>query len=510
MMTSPEGIAGPTFSSMAIKKWSSLLVLLGMIAGPLASMVFAQVGGNVPTIRVETQEVLVPVIVGFVSEDKWYESRDLSAADFLLFEDGKEQTIQKVAPESSYGVDFVDNLGARIGEWASTPKGKWSHQWDKLFWGGTTGTIYIVSYVPPPSASGSCHEIKVKVAPSDANGDRFADVQMDLNFGKGLQTYKLSVDRRQLLVFSRTDYCNCEHASSDPLNGTKVSKQMERYELSHSAEEKGTSVQASAFYRRPGSAQVHVALDLSNFTKERGAPGFEISLLGMAYRDDGSLAARFSDGADAGCIAYKYYEHWPAELCEEEIPNHYETQIDLPPGNYDLRVVTDFDGALREARAPVSVDNFDGQHLAVGGIALCKRFHEPKKPPQAPSAPMMPFEFVPLISKGVEFTPAGDTRFKRRQPVMAYFEVYEPLVAGTGAANAQFEMRVTDAKTGEVKADTGWRSAESWIRAGNPVIPVAEQVATDKLASGTYRLEVQATDSAGSHTPWRTAFFTVE
>jgi hypothetical protein len=31
-----------------------------------------------------------------------------------------------------------------------------------------------------------------------------------------------------------------------------------------------------------------------------------------------------------------------------------------------------------------------------------------------------------------------------------------------------------------------------------------------KLPKGSYRLDVQATDSAGKSTPWRTASFTVE
>src|SRR5882672_533542 len=37
-----------------------------------------------------------------------------------------------------------------------------------------------------------------------------------------------------------------------------------------------------------------------------------------------------------------------------------------------------------------------------------------------------------------------------------------------------------------------------------------EEVATEKLQKGQYRLEVQASDSAGRSTVWRTAHFTVE
>ena len=48
------------------------------------------------------------------------------------------------------------------------------------------------------------------------------------------------------------------------------------------------------------------------------------------------------------------------------------------------------------------------------------------------------------------------------------------------------------------------------MEAGKSVIPVSEQITTTKLAKGSYRIEVQASDSAGRSTPWRTATFNVE
>jgi hypothetical protein len=45
---------------------------------------------------------------------------------------------------------------------------------------------------------------------------------------------------------------------------------------------------------------------------------------------------------------------------------------------------------------------------------------------------------------------------------------------------------------------------------GKWTIPIARQIATDKMAKGAYRLEVQASDSAGRTTAVRTATFTIE
>ena len=99
---------------------------------------------------------------------------------------------------------------------------------------------------------------------------------------------------------------------------------------------------------------------------------------------------------------------------------------------------------------------------------------------------------------------------KLARPLFAYFEEYEPLLSATPAATVQTQLRITDVKTGEVKVDTGKRSADDWIQPGKSAIPIAEQIAVDKGRAGSYRLEVQASDSARKSTAWRTADFTVE
>ncbi len=119
-------------------------------------------------------------------------------------------------------------------------------------------------------------------------------------------------------------------------------------------------------------------------------------------------------------------------------------------------------------------------------------------------------DFVPLVSKGMEFTPSGDTSFKKDDSLFAYYEVYEPLLAGLPAPQVQMRMKIINTQTGELKVDSGLRSAAAWMQPGNTVIPVSQQVAVDRLDKGLYRMEVQATDSAGRSTVWRTASFTVE
>jgi hypothetical protein len=61
---------------------------------------------------------------------------------------------------------------------------------------------------------------------------------------------------------------------------------------------------------------------------------------------------------------------------------------------------------------------------------------------------------VPSVFDGVEFTPAGDTRFKKGESVSSYFEIYGPQLEAT-AATMYLQVRVVDTKTGEIKLDSG-------------------------------------------------------
>lgn len=110
----------------------------------------------------------------------------------------------------------------------------------------------------------------------------------------------------------------------------------------------------------------------------------------------------------------------------------------------------------------------------------------------------------------MEFVPTGDTSFMKQGTLFAYYEVYEPLLAGLPAPQVQMHMKIINSQTGELKVDSGIRSAAAWIQPGSTVIPVSQQVAVDKLDKGSYRMEVQATDSEGRSTVWRTASFTVD
>ena len=458
------------------------LLFGGIICAP-CGVVFAQDG---PHFTIESHQVLIFASPFYKPNNDWIPG--LTAKDFHLYQDGKEQKIEKATVERTYSRDVRDNLGVH---WESslTPSSKW------LWPAGesrvpTEENVYLIGYTPPISPPGSCHRITI------------------------------SVDRRNSGVAIHPDeYCNTAHSPSDPLNGTEFSKQMEADAVTAQSAKVPLSVQASFFYTGPGTTRVYIAaafgsdaLEMKEFNK--GALKFTVGILGIVYKREGTAAERFSDQVE--CCAnppwsvledfdYSGWYEWARKL----VPAGYETQFDLSPGEYDLRLVVSDGKKFGRVELPLTLDGYSGKELGVSAIALCKQFREHMQPAQFPS-PTMLLDFVPLISKGVEFTPAGDTRFKKSEPLFAYFEVYEPLLAGAQTAIVQTRLKITNIRTGELNVDTGARSAAPWIESGNPVIPIAEQIAIERLPKGSYRMEIQASDSAGKSTVWRAAVFSVE
>jgi hypothetical protein len=462
-------------------------------------------------IRVETRYVYVPVLVLDKTRIDYLQRlnprtyaqklaanaldfgaiaiRNLNAENFRLFEDGREQKIQTVTPDFQLARPVQDNLGlsedfvgAGGGIWVA-PGVSVDQSGDTVLnvpdWPG-----YLIAYAPTGEPDGRCHHIAVKV------------------------------DRPPTLVFGRTDYCN----NADPLKDTALGKQMQSDLTSRKKGEIGLSLAAVDLFTGTRASRVQIAVDFSPnriFRVGEGCYGLpEIHILGLIYAKDGTLAARFSDFTSRNFSPRG--EAMPLLLstsagfvrCSVTGPT-YETQIDLAPGQYNLRVALRDGTNVGRAEIPFTVETNQQDRLAISGIALVRRFHDvPAESRQLLTA--LPVNYAPLLSREFELTPTADSAFERNQRLYFYFELFEPVPTETAALAVQAHVRVVDAKSGEVKNDLRPFSAAPFMKPGNSVIPVSGGIDISGLPKGSYRIEVQATDSAGGSTPWRTANFTVQ
>jgi hypothetical protein len=192
------------------------------------------------------------------------------------------------------------------------------------------------------------------------------------------------------------------------------------------------------------------------------------------------------------------------------LPTRYETQLDPPPGDYNLQVVLSDGEKFGRAEMSLTVEHYDGKRLALSSVALCKRLRDAAVAAEEAARANFAPQYVPLASKGIWYTPAGETHFEKGEPLFAYFEVYESLLAQRPATLVDVQLRILDANTDKVMEDFTPVSAGPYERAGSSVIPIWRKIPFDQLPKGEYQLEVRATDSAGESTAWRGVDFAVE
>lgn len=488
------------------------------------------------TIRVESKEVLVPVLVldkqrvaqllHMKSSAFWHQVNngdfgfwprlaihDLSRSDFSIFQDGEQQRIESFFTLES-DVDppiLADNLG-QYREFLGIGGGTWAAK----LWEGAGRDVavfpsqlgYEIGYTPSSYSDGVCHRIQITVTRPDS------------------------------LVLNRSEYCDASDRGANPLQGTVLGKRILSDLHKQKRSQMSLNVAAIPVFADNGATRVRIVLDYASKAVLRGCNSDtnRIGLVGTFWDDHGGEALRFGDLAAqdwdrnffTGPIWEKLGKRFVHGRCVFKSPFRYETQVAMPPGNYRLQVGLMDGKKFSRAEVFVNIPKYRGGLLSLSGIALARRFRDVKtEPPKSPiSAPprklqdlpmrrakspiALPQNYAPLVSDGVEVTPTANTRFDRNGPFCFFFQIYEPLWPKEPNVNVKAHLRIVDAKTGKVVSQIEPIDAASYAQPGNPLIPISRRLDISALSPGTYELQAKATDSTGASTSWQSVAFAVE
>jgi hypothetical protein len=333
---------------------------------------------------------------------------------------------------------------------------------------------YVITYSPSKSPEESCHTLEVIVGHPGAK------------------------------VRARSEYCNVK--ANDPLAGTALARSLEGRASGATPGNMPARMQVAFFYGVADTAHVDVAADISTeslkFEKQNNKLHSALNVLGVAYKPDGTVGARFTDIVDFEFDNKDQVDQFNRQSYQ------YEKQFDITPGRYVFELVfspgpSDF----AKLETPLVVDSRDSNHLAISGLVLCREFHSVADRQDLGAALFS--DQVPLVSRGTQFVPSGTTRFRKTDTAGVYFELYEPRQPPTLQASLQFRLRVFERTGGELKSDSQPMSIalSKWK---DPTIPVGLKLAIDKLPPGSYRLEVNASDTSGGSQLVRSAEFEVE
>ena len=441
----------------------------------------------------------------------------LAAKDFHVFDDGVEQKINyfKEADFSAVGTTTG-------GPWGFDPtaRGIW----------GTTSALpgllyaplatYLIGYIPPALQPGECRTIQIVVP-------------------------------NHLIYVNRKEYCRARKADAPAtVQDAKLAARMRRFASSSEPGTINVSVRAFTFWSsgvlslaaqtpltgetRPNAlglpaadftyiVEVHdsKAPATVQITTQFGLPyqlwdypcrkNSAIHVLGMVYRANGELERQFGDvfRCDRRAITPQGEVLQKTPGMKGIIPTLFDTQIELRPGEYEVRVVVSNGKNFGRAQAPFQVEPLTANGITVSDLALNSILRDAswvvRDATNVTPAPIVP---TPLISKNVQFLPVADTQLRKDNPLSVYFEIYKlPDLDGNAV---YYRMRITDLKTGATVMNTEPISAAKFVVPGNGVVPVGLKLNTDKLEPGSYRLEVQASDSAGRESGWRAANFNIQ
>jgi VWFA-related protein len=328
---------------------------------------------------------------------------------------------------------------------------------------------YVLGYTPPEAKEGSCHTLRVKV------------------------------DRGGATVRARSSYCTGK--GQDLITKTSAEKALEGRAASAQTGNLTASLQLPFFYVGPNTARVNLAMEISpetvKFERKKDTFHAEVNVLGIASTaqgaDEGATGARFSD-----TLTLDFDE---ADLQRvKEKPLHYEKEFKIAPGQYKFAVVFSSGGeSFGKLERPLIVEPYQPGQLALSGVAFGKEIHK-----AADAAAALFEDRTPLVTGDMQLTPSGSNVFTGSEQAFGYVEVYTPDPANPGV----IQVRVVDGKTDEVKWDGGAMKLDR-LAAGKSTIPVGLSVPIASLASGSYRLEVTATDNVGKSVK-RTADFEVK
>jgi VWFA-related protein len=332
---------------------------------------------------------------------------------------------------------------------------------------------YVVSYTPPESSEGTCHTLRVKV------------------------------DRGGAQVRARSGYCNVR--PRDLLAGNPIEKQMESRVSGEMAGNVIGTMQAPFFYTSPNTARVNLAIGIPSnamkFEKVKGKEHSAVNVLGIAYKPDGTIAARFSDTVDFDFDDKKQMEEFQKQ------PFHYENQFDVASGQYDLKIVfSSGNESFGKLQLPLAIDPYDGKQLSLSSVALSNEMQRVSDLSTGLDSELLA-DRKPLVVQGIQIVPSDCNRFKKTDAAGVYAEIYAPLLAGPNPPQVGIEFTVVDRKTGEQKSDTKVRAP---TQAGSSVVPLGLKLPVATLAPGSYRVELRALDSLGNVAKPRTADFEVE
>ena len=291
----------------------------------------------------------------------------LMAKDFHVFDNGVEQKINYFRETDFPAVDTSGQWG-----FESTTGGTWRYPPPPGLELAMPSATYLIGYAPLAMQADECHSISVVVVDRDvhANRSRYCAPSSSgnvhdtgallatnlgarmLQFGNSQERGAIKVKAQAFTFWSSGVLRLATQSSSAGADATLTPTDYTYVVEVHDS-------------RAPARVQLSAAFKLRKGSWYHPCQSDEVLyILGVASKTTGEVAGQFTDSLSCQMgMAYLPKATYPAGY--GPMPSSFDGQIDLPPGQYNLRIVVSDGRQLGRAQIPLRVDPLDPHALCL-------------------------------------------------------------------------------------------------------------------------------------------------
>lgn len=247
------------------------------------------------------------------------------------------------------------------------------------------------------------------------------------------------------------------------------------------------------FYDSPGLARIPVSAKIRaaslEMKKKGGQLAGDINVMGVAYAEDGSVSARFSETMHL--VVDKEKE---ADFRKQNIA--YRNHFRLRPGKYRLKLaIADEKGKIGSAEQSLAVPPLTQGDLAASSLVLAEKVTRLPALIQDLQMKLLD-DSDPLMFNGMQVMPSVENEFSGDEPVGAVFKIYN-LSGAAGKRNLVAQIQLTNEK-GDSQTLPPIPLDDHLYLTGKTEGLVGIRLPLSKVTPGKYRLLISASEGASS------------
>lgn len=317
---------------------------------------------------------------------------------------------------------------------------------------------------------------------------------------------KVQVDKKGTHVKYRKGYF--DKKSHDALAGTPQEKPLtQAIESPTPMTDLPLRFVTDYFYESGGSVRapvtIQVPLDKLKFKKEHGEKADSIDVMGVAYREDGATAARFSD-----TVNFAIQPKRLKTLTDDatlSIPNYFNLQ----PGKYRLKVaVHDAGNLVGTSEQSLVIPPYKTGEFATSSLVLTDEV-KPVASLISSLEQKLLDEKNPLVYNGMKVFQRADKEFYSDRPIALYFNVYNPTI-DPKLKGPKLLLSYSILTKNKVVFELPMAELSQLPPLQNGVLPLGLWVPLKNLTPGDYIMQVMVRDGMTNITRFMRDDFAVE